>query len=90
MTTERKVIKTERQRMKTIELMNQPPNLETVLELAAKEAGVVLTKSGQPVAQVIPLTQPVKSRIAPLHPGGMEVSDDFDAPLPDEFWLGKE
>jgi hypothetical protein len=41
--------------MKTIELLIQPPSLEAVLELAAREAGVVLTKSGQPVAQVIPL-----------------------------------
>jgi antitoxin (DNA-binding transcriptional repressor) of toxin-antitoxin stability system len=76
--------------MKTLELMIQPPSLEAVLELAAQEAGVVLTKSGQPVAQVIPLAQPAKQRIAPLHPGAMETSDDFDAPLPDEFWLGKE
>jgi antitoxin (DNA-binding transcriptional repressor) of toxin-antitoxin stability system len=74
--------------MKTIELLIQPPSLEAVLELAAKEAGVVLTKSGQPVAQVIPLAQSSKQRIAPLHPGAMEASDDFDAPLPDEFWLG--
>jgi antitoxin (DNA-binding transcriptional repressor) of toxin-antitoxin stability system len=75
--------------MKTVELLIQPPSLETVLELAVKEAGVVLTKSGQPVAQVIPLGPPARQRIAPLHPGAIEASDDFDAPLPDEFWLGK-
>jgi antitoxin (DNA-binding transcriptional repressor) of toxin-antitoxin stability system len=75
--------------MKTIELLNEPPSLEAVLELATKEAGVTLTKSGQPVAQVIPLAQPAKQRIAPLHPGAIEASDDFDAPLPEEFWLGK-
>ena len=77
--------------MKTIELLAHPPSLEAVLEAAAQEeAGVVLTKSGQPVAQVIPLAQPSKKRIGPLHPGAIEASDDFDAPLPDEFWLGKE
>jgi antitoxin (DNA-binding transcriptional repressor) of toxin-antitoxin stability system len=69
--------------------LNPPPSLEAVRELATKEAGVVLTKSGQPVAQVIPLTRPTKRRIAPLHPGAIEVSDDFDGPLADEFWLGK-
>jgi hypothetical protein len=36
------------------------------------------------------VAQPAKKRIAPLHPGAIEASDDFDAPLPDEFWLGKE
>lgn len=29
-------------------------------------------------------------RIAGLHAGTWEVEPDFDAPLPDEFWLGKE
>ena len=77
--------------MKTIELLVHPPSLEAVLEAAAKEeAGVVLTKSGQPVARVIPVTKPAEKRIAPLHPGAIETSDDFDAPLSDEFWLGKE
>ncbi len=76
--------------MKTIELLNPPPSLEAVLELAKKEAGVTLTKAGQPVAQVIPLPEKPKQRVAPLHPGAWEVSDDFDEPLPDEFWLGKQ
>ena len=31
-----------------------------------------------------------KKRIMGLHAGGgIWMSDDFDAPLPDEFWLGK-
>ncbi len=25
-----------------------------------------------------------------LHPGAMEMAEDFDAPLPEEFWLGKQ
>ena len=73
--------------MKTIELLNPPPSLEAVLELAAKEAGVMLTKSGQPVAQVIPMAQPARQRIAPLHPGAIEASDDFDAPQPRKLGL---
>ncbi|HRT08713.1 MAG TPA: toxin-antitoxin (TA) system antitoxin [Candidatus Paceibacterota bacterium] len=75
--------------MKTIELLIQPPSLEAVLEAAVKEAGVVLTKSGEPVAQVIPLPGKSKQRVAPLHAGAWAVSEDFDEPLPDEFWLGK-
>ena len=30
-----------------------------------------------------------KKRVLGLHAGSMRMSDDFDAPLPDEFWLGK-
>lgn len=29
-------------------------------------------------------------RIAGLHAGAWTVAPDFDAPLPDEFWLGKD
>ena len=35
--------------------------------------------------------QPAKGkRIPGLHAGTMWVSDDFDDPLPDEFWLGDD
>ena len=31
-----------------------------------------------------------KPRILGLHPGAIWMSDDFDDPLPDEFWLGDD
>ncbi len=31
-----------------------------------------------------------KPRVFDLHPGAMWTSDDFDDPLPDEFWLGED
>jgi antitoxin (DNA-binding transcriptional repressor) of toxin-antitoxin stability system len=34
-----------------------------------------------------PATKPRKPN---LHPGGFVMSDDFDDPLPDSFWLGEE
>lgn len=36
-----------------------------------------------------PLSSPTK-RKGGLHLGAFVVSDDFDAPLPDSFWLGEE
>ncbi len=75
--------------MKTIELIDAS-NVQDLLELAKKESGIVVTKSGQPIAQVIPMAEKPKQRIAPLHPGAWEVSEDFDEPLPDEFWLGSK
>jgi hypothetical protein len=33
---------------------------------------------------------PSASRTAGLHAGAWEVAPDFDAPLPDEFWLGRD
>ena len=76
--------------MKTIEMQTEPTSLEALVDLARKESGIVLTKSGEPIAQVIPMPAKTKQRVSPLHPGAWEVSDDFDKPLPDEFWLGRQ
>jgi antitoxin (DNA-binding transcriptional repressor) of toxin-antitoxin stability system len=75
--------------MKTIEVTDTT-SLGDLVELARTEAGIMLTKSGEPVAQVIPIQGKPKQRISPLHPGAWDVSEDFDEPLPDEFWLEQE
>ncbi len=76
--------------MKTIELMAVNPGLDELLELARKECGLRLTRLGQTVAEVIPTNiQPIK-RITPLHPGTWQVGEDFDQPLPEGFWMGRE
>lgn len=37
------------------------------------------------------LSQPLPDRTPGLHQGdGYWMADDFDAPLPDEFWLGED
>jgi prevent-host-death family protein len=55
--------------------------------LAAAEAGgdVIVTEGNVPKARIVPLPAP---RVLGLHPGAIEMSDDFDAPLPEEFWMG--
>lgn len=36
-------------------------------------------------------TQPLKKvRVLGLHAGSIQMIDDFDDPLPDEFWLGNQ
>ena len=65
--------------MKTIELLNPPLSLEVVLALATQESGVLLTKSGQPVAQVIPMPSEPEERNVSWTPGAREVSEDFAA-----------
>lgn len=37
-----------------------------------------------------PASDDLKPRVLGLHPGAMVMSDDFDDPLPDSFWLGEE
>jgi antitoxin (DNA-binding transcriptional repressor) of toxin-antitoxin stability system len=47
---------------------------------------VVLTESDLPVARLVPINTMAASRQAGLHAGSVWTSDDFDAPLPEEFW----
>ena len=51
---------------------------------------VVITQNGKPLARLEPVVPKKKKRIAGLNRGMIWTSEDFDEPLPDEFWLGKE
>ena len=37
-----------------------------------------------------PVPVSTKPRVPGLHPGAIWTSEDFDEPLPDEFWTGSE
>jgi len=53
---------------------------------------VVITHHGKPVARLIavPVMPPRKNRVPDLNRGTIWTSEDFDEPLPEEFWLGQE
>ncbi len=74
--------------MKTIDLGSHSPSLDELLALAHAQAGVMLTKQGHPVAQVLPMREKPAYRVTPLHPGAWTVRDDFDEPLNEDFLLG--
>ena len=49
---------------------------------------VILTHDGAQCVKLIPLpAQPVRQ--LGLHAGAFQVADDFDAPLPEGFWLSE-
>ena len=65
--------------------------------LAQQEHELILLNGNKPVAKVVGMPEPRETaaqtgqpRKLGRHPGIWEVSEDFDAPLPDEFWLGQE
>jgi hypothetical protein len=43
------------------------------------------------LARLVPVSepQPQGARVFGLHEGEMWMSDDFNAPLPESFWLGE-
>ena len=67
---------------KTIDIDKETADLKELLSLIASGAVVVITEGDLPVARLIPYG----SRIGGLHQGAISTSEDFDDPLPDNFW----
>jgi antitoxin (DNA-binding transcriptional repressor) of toxin-antitoxin stability system len=66
----------------TVDINDAEGNLKELVKQVAEGARVVLSDGDKPVAQLVPVGQ----RIAGLHAGVVWTSEDFDDPLPDEFW----
>jgi len=83
--------------MKTRVLDVHVAQAQLVELIAVVAAGneIILTEGDAPLARIVPITgianeSAVNKRIAGLHAGSIEASEDFDEPLPDEFWMGAE
>jgi prevent-host-death family protein len=61
-----------------------------LLAIASNGGEVIITQDGKPLARLVPIAPPKKKRIAGLNRGSIWTSEDFDEPLPDEFWTGQE
>ena len=77
---------------KTVTIEEAQTQLSDLLILISQGKEVIIAKGKEPVAKLIPLSQTkahkAQPRIFGEYKGQIWVSDDFDAPLPDEFWLG--
>jgi antitoxin (DNA-binding transcriptional repressor) of toxin-antitoxin stability system len=71
----------------TVDVKELPAKFAELISLAAAGAEVVVTDENIPRGRLVPLA-PGSVRILGLHPGAIQTSDDFDAPLPDDFWAG--
>ncbi|HJT78248.1 MAG TPA: hypothetical protein VJ739_13675 [Gemmataceae bacterium] len=71
-----------------VEIKDLPSRFAEVLEAAAAGSEVILTDGDVPRAKLVPVAGATQGRVPGLHPGAITTTDDFDAPLPDEFWLG--
>ncbi|HIK13252.1 MAG TPA: toxin-antitoxin (TA) system antitoxin [Oscillatoriaceae cyanobacterium M33_DOE_052] len=73
--------------VKTFEITHLSENIIDLLSDIQNQTEVLLTRDGVPLAKVMPL--PVEPPVTPqvgLNYGAMVMSDDFDEPLPDDFW----
>lgn len=77
---------------KRIDVQTTTQTLEDLIAMLNADTEVLLTKGDTIVARLAKAeAMPIapKPRVAGLHAGTTWVSDDFDDPLPDEFWLGQ-
>ncbi len=75
--------------VQTIDLLKTPTDLKKLLSFVNKGEEILLTEGSKPVARVLPMFTSEAARVPGLHAGAIWMSDDFDAPLSDEFWMGQ-
>ena len=72
---------------KQVDVRESQINLHDLLTLVREGNEVVLTEGTTPLARVVPFVIPGTPRVAGLHPGAIQTSEDFDEPLSEEFWI---
>jgi antitoxin (DNA-binding transcriptional repressor) of toxin-antitoxin stability system len=72
----------------TIDVHEAQQRLPELVSLVIAGTEVILSEGPTPLVRLVPVTGPRPARVAGLHTGAITTSEDFDAPLPDEFWLG--
>ena len=69
---------------RTVNVHAAKTHLSRLLEEAAAGEEIVIARAGKPLAKLVPVDRPKKRRLG-LLAGEIEVSDDFDAPLPEDI-----
>jgi prevent-host-death family protein len=65
-------------------------HLSELLAQALAGDEVIIAKANKPLIRLVPLEPPKKKRVFGLHKGDVYyISEDFDEPFPEEFWMGE-
>jgi antitoxin (DNA-binding transcriptional repressor) of toxin-antitoxin stability system len=73
---------------KTVDVHEAQTHLVELLSLVSAGTEIILTAGNTPLARIVPMAGALTPRIAGLHPGAIRTSEDFDEPLPEDFWTG--
>lgn len=71
--------------MVSVNIHEAKTQLSRLLQRVAAGEVIVISRSGKPVARIVPFSESNKPRPLGIDRGLYEVPDDFDAPLPDEL-----
>jgi antitoxin (DNA-binding transcriptional repressor) of toxin-antitoxin stability system len=72
----------------TIDVYEAQKRLLELLGTVTEGTEITLTMGDKPLARLVPIKPALQPRVVGLHSGTIWTSEDFDAPLPDAFWLG--
>ena len=70
--------------MSIVNLHAAKTHLSRLVDQAAAGEEIVIAKAGKPVAKLVALGRPRQRHVLGQFAGQLRVSDDFDAPLPEE------
>lgn len=71
----------------TINLSELPACIEEAIARAKQGDEIVIVDGTTLRAKIVPCDA-LPTRKRDMHPGAIEMADDFDDPLPEEFWTG--
>ena len=60
-------------------------NLSKLINRVIAGEEVIVARSGKPVAKLVPFEKPIQNRKPGSAKGKLIISEDFDAPLPDDI-----
>jgi antitoxin (DNA-binding transcriptional repressor) of toxin-antitoxin stability system len=73
---------------KTVDVEEAKERLPELVSLALEGNEVIISEGDKPLVRLAPITSTGRKRVIGLHRGVAWMSENFDEPLPDEFWLG--
>jgi len=71
----------------TVSVPDAMADLAELVQRALQGDEVIIADNGTPLVRLVPLGEVSSPRIPGLNRGEVWMADDFNAPLPDEFWV---
>jgi prevent-host-death family protein len=73
----------------TVTLTDAATQLPELVARASEGEEIVIAKDERPLAKLVPFDEVTSEREFGQFRGRFHVGEDFDEPLPDDFWLGR-
>jgi prevent-host-death family protein len=72
----------------TVSIRDAKAKLSELVKRALQGDDIVIAEADTPLVRLVPVAGGDRPRVAGLNQGQVWTSEDFDEPLPDDFWLG--